>query len=55
MHLLNLNIIGYTYINKVWCLALGNLVTVWRDRRKAVLRAVPCCGSLGEGKMNSDW
>lgn len=29
--------------------------TVRRDPRKTVLRTIICCGSLGEGKMNSAW
>lgn len=50
MHLLNLNTVGYTHINKVWCVALGNLVIVWRDRKKAVFKSCPMVWKSWGGK-----
>lgn len=55
VHLLNLETVGYTDVIKVCSLAFGNVFPFWKDRRKTVLRAIVCCGSLGEENMTSDW
>ena len=54
MRLLNLDAVEYTNMSKLWSIALGNLFTIQREKRKIVLKVVICCRSPGEEKINSD-